>query len=488
MTIYKSTETQYSATLTPALVSKQFPQCQLSFSIMYGSDCLALPQVLQWTLITFEFQQSIAIYLLILGFAVAFFLAFAVGANDAANSWATSVGAGTVSLGWAYALGSLMETLGATFVSGYVIQNLVEGIINIDLYRSGRNETVTEWESDLDDQMQFNTSSSLLYKEQMLMLGALSTLLSSAFWQISAIYLSLPVSGSHSIVSGLLGFTLVAHGNSGVNWPKTLAIFLGWIFSPLISMLLTAIFYLPLYTLVVKAKNLYSGISKIVYSFVFGLTIAINFATILTTGEFFYNTTGLSTEWSGGRGLFFLISFWIGLCVSVMVYLAVIPCIMTAEGDFALRCDCCSRANSGIGRKISNVNSRRRSQIEFSKDRWQQHKKIHSEQSHVTVVSHGIDGMEEVREISTKPVESQLTIVKGFKDPEHENSSKKRIAPLSVRSLGHPMDAIDNVVSSYKPDIAKAVKVSIENYISYILFILQKLVSIIINIFQIIFV
>ena len=50
--------------------------------------------------------------------------AFAVGANDAANSWATSVGAGTVSLGWAYALGSVMETLGATFVSGYVIQNL----------------------------------------------------------------------------------------------------------------------------------------------------------------------------------------------------------------------------------------------------------------------------------------------------------------------------------------------------------------------------
>ena len=52
------------------------------------------------------------------------FLAFAVGANDAANSWATSVGAGTVSLGWAYALGSIFETLGATFVSGFVIQNL----------------------------------------------------------------------------------------------------------------------------------------------------------------------------------------------------------------------------------------------------------------------------------------------------------------------------------------------------------------------------
>ena len=44
-----------------------------------------------------------------------------------------------------------------------------------------------------------------LFQEKTLMLGALSTLLSSTFWQISAIYLSLPVSGSHSIVSGLIG-------------------------------------------------------------------------------------------------------------------------------------------------------------------------------------------------------------------------------------------------------------------------------------------
>ena len=60
----------------------------------------------------------------VLGHKNVSFSAFAVGANDAANSWATSVGAGTVSLGWAYALGSIFETLGATFVSGFVIKNL----------------------------------------------------------------------------------------------------------------------------------------------------------------------------------------------------------------------------------------------------------------------------------------------------------------------------------------------------------------------------
>ena len=50
-----------------------------------------------------------------------------------------------------------------------------------------------------------NVSETGLFQEKTLMLGALSTLLSSTFWQISAIYLSLPVSGSHSIVSGLIG-------------------------------------------------------------------------------------------------------------------------------------------------------------------------------------------------------------------------------------------------------------------------------------------
>ena len=181
-----------------------------------------------------------------------------MGANDAANSWATSVGAGTVSLGWAYALGSLFETLGATFVSGFVIQNLgtaattgvqplnrsslllaVEGIINIELYRGGPNVTqllgaAAAEEATLGELR--NISRTQLGQEkvlhaarvavstwrvpQVLMLGAVSTLLSSTFWQVAAVYLSLPVSGSHSIVAGLVGFTLAAHGGPGVNWAR----------------------------------------------------------------------------------------------------------------------------------------------------------------------------------------------------------------------------------------------------------------------------
>ena len=214
--------------------------------------------------------------------------AFAVGANDAANSWATSVGAGTVSLGWAYALGSLFETLGATFVSGFVIQNLgtaattgvqplnrsslllaVEGIINIELYRGGPNVTQLIAEEATLGELR-NISRTQLGQEkvglhtarvavstwrvpQVLMLGAVSTLLSSTFWQVAAVYLSLPVSGSHSIVAGLVGFTLAAHGGPGVNWARAGWVLVGWLVSPLLSLLITAVFYTPLYLLVVRS-------------------------------------------------------------------------------------------------------------------------------------------------------------------------------------------------------------------------------------------
>ena len=83
---------------------------------------------------------------------------------------------------------------------------------------------------------------------------------------------------------------------------------LGWLLSPLISLLLTAVFYTPIYFLVVKSCNPYSIISKIFYSFVIGLTFSINCATVLTTGDYFYMVLGVSNSWTGGRGLFYLVT------------------------------------------------------------------------------------------------------------------------------------------------------------------------------------
>ena len=301
--------------------------------IMYQltDDCSALPEKFTWSLTIHDFQQYPALYLMIVGFTVAFFLNFAVGANDAANSWATSVGAGTVSLGWAYFLGGLFESLGVTLCSANVISRLIEGIIDINMFKSLKNETLQDWNSEKTE---------LLEKEKILMIGALSALLSSALWQLSAIWFKMPVSGSQSIVSGLVGFSLVSHGGVGVKWDQVRYIMWGWVLTPVVSMILTMAIYIPTYLAVVQSKNLFSFKSKVAFSLILGLTVTFLLVTLLTTGEIFCERVGWSSQWVGGRGVFFLISGMFGAIAACMGYCCLIPLILVSEGDFSLTCPC----------------------------------------------------------------------------------------------------------------------------------------------------
>ena len=116
--------------------------------------------------IVYSFQQEFGLWLLLFAIVIGFLLAFAVGANDSANSWGASVcslhctalhttfmcftccgqvGAGTVSLGAASVLGCIMETVGAVLLSSGVVSTVAgqQSVVNITAYRS-RN--TTEWD------------------------------------------------------------------------------------------------------------------------------------------------------------------------------------------------------------------------------------------------------------------------------------------------------------------------------------------------------
>ena len=52
----------------------------------------------------------------------------------------------------------------------------------------------------------------VLLREKTLMLGLVTSMVSAQSWQLIATYLAWPVSGTHTIISALMGFTLIEHG------------------------------------------------------------------------------------------------------------------------------------------------------------------------------------------------------------------------------------------------------------------------------------
>jgi len=158
----------------------------------------------------FVFQNDFAYIFFTLAVIFGFVLAFAVGANDSANSWGTPIGAGTVSLRMAFLLGFIFETLGALFLSSGVISTIAGSgsVVRMEEYTGNVTE---EWDKFVRDDPNFMSG------DRKLMVGFISSMVASEVWQLIATYFSWPVSGTHSIISALIGFTLVEFQLAGVN-------------------------------------------------------------------------------------------------------------------------------------------------------------------------------------------------------------------------------------------------------------------------------
>ncbi|KAG8185409.1 hypothetical protein JTE90_018629 [Oedothorax gibbosus] len=139
------------------------------------------------------FSNSV-VWIVVLAFLIAFFLAFGVGANDVANSFGTSVGSKVLTLRQACILATIFEILGAILMGFKVSDTVRKDIYDLEMYND---------------------------EEKLLMMGNLAALVGSSVWNMVATLLRLPISGTHSIVGAVLGFTFVAKGFRGIHW-KTL--------------------------------------------------------------------------------------------------------------------------------------------------------------------------------------------------------------------------------------------------------------------------
>ena len=168
-------------------------------------------------------------YLFAIGTIFAFLDAWNIGANDVANSWASSVSSRSLTYLQAMCGASVLEFAGAVGVGGRVADTIRTKIVDVNA---------------------FDESPGLL------MLGMVCAVIASSVYLTFATKVGFPVSTTHSILGGVLGMGFGALGSGGVVWvgykddgsvdiqKGVVQVFLAWIIAPVLSGTAGAIIFL----------------------------------------------------------------------------------------------------------------------------------------------------------------------------------------------------------------------------------------------------
>lgn len=173
----------------------------------------------------------------ILGLAASLYIAWNLGANDAANPTNAAVGSGAIKLRNAIILFSVFAAIGA-LVQGYMVMKTIgKGVVR-----------------DVDP------------------LGALSASIAAGLWITLATWKGIPVSTTHSTVGAVLGIgfahMLLEHKPTSINWNVVFTVILSWVTSPLSAILLSMILYFLFahleHSLSSKSRDLYKVFKYII--------------------------------------------------------------------------------------------------------------------------------------------------------------------------------------------------------------------------------
>ena len=147
-------------------------------------------------------------FLLLFAVIACIYMACNIGANDVANAMGTSVGSKALTFKQAIMIAAVAEFIGAFFVGGHVSDTIRKGMLDPTIFEA--------------------VPYHLVY-------GMISALIAAALWLHIASYLGWPVSTTHSIVGGVVGFGVIAGGMDVINWGKMGQVVLSWIVSPVMG-------------------------------------------------------------------------------------------------------------------------------------------------------------------------------------------------------------------------------------------------------------
>jgi PiT family inorganic phosphate transporter len=162
-------------------------------------------------------------------------MAWNIGANDVANSMASSVGAKAITIRQAVFLAGILNIIGAVFIGSHVTNTIRKGIV----------------------------STEVLTDPHLALIGALSALLAAALWVSFATWKSLPVSTTHSIVGSMIGFGIMAGGFSVINWAKLAAVVMSWIISPVFSIIIAFFMFKLIIRLILSKEDSFTHALKL---------------------------------------------------------------------------------------------------------------------------------------------------------------------------------------------------------------------------------
>ena len=192
-------------------------------------------------------------FLLIIGgtSAIAFYMAWSIGANDVANSMATAVGAKAISFKQAVAIAGVLSFIGAVFVGPHVAETIKGKIVNVDII-----------------------------SPNILLLGFVASLLAAAIWVTVSTWKEMPISTTHSIIGALMGFGIIAGGMSSVNWGKIGSVAASWVLSPVAGCILAFLIFKIIVKLIFSKDNPVKS-AKIIGPIIIGFTAFLITASLL---------------------------------------------------------------------------------------------------------------------------------------------------------------------------------------------------------------
>jgi len=158
------------------------------------------------------------------------YMAWGIGANDVANSFATAFGAKCLTARQACCIAAVCELAGAVLLGASVSDTIRKGMMSISLYGGDDGRVLV-------------------------MAGMTSVLLAAASWLLAASKLGLPVSTTHSAVGGVVAFSVASKGYDSVKWDKVGMIVASWFNSPTMAGVSGFTTYFILKKLVVMQEN-----------------------------------------------------------------------------------------------------------------------------------------------------------------------------------------------------------------------------------------